>query len=111
MDNASTASNQITKGDRARRVNPKYEEFLEHYNTAALPTNPVSPREKGNVESGVKVVTNWVVKKLAGHGFASLDDLNQAIGVEVDAINDRTPFGDAGFIGHKLCTEVLVFMV
>lgn len=91
-DNASTASNQITKGDRARRVNPKYEEFLEHYNTAALPTNPVSPREKGNVESGVKVVTNWVVKKLAGHGFASLDDLNQAIGVEVDAINDRTPF-------------------
>lgn len=91
-DNASTASNQIVKGDRARKVNPKYEEFLEHYDTAALPTNPVRPREKGNVESAVKVITNWVINKLAASTFVSLDDLNEAIGRQVDAINDRVPF-------------------
>lgn len=91
-DNASTASNQIAKGDRARQVNVKYEEFLEHYNTAALPTNPVRPKEKGNVESGVKVVTNWVIKKLAGRSFVCLDDLNEAVAEEISAINNRTPF-------------------
>lgn len=57
-DNASTASHAIRPGDRARRVNATYEEFLAHYNTAALPTRPVRPKDKGNVESGVKVVTN-----------------------------------------------------
>ena len=91
-DNASTASNQIIKGDRARKVNATYEEFLEHYDTAALPTNPVRPREKGNVESAVKVVTYWVINKLAARTFASLDDLNEAIAEQVDAINDRIPF-------------------
>ncbi|MDP9831588.1 IS21 family transposase [Trueperella abortisuis] len=91
-DNASTASNQIAKGERARRVNAKYEEFLEHYNTAALPTNPVRPREKGNVESGVKIVTNWVIRKLADVVFASLDDLNDAVAGQVEAINHRRPF-------------------
>lgn len=91
-DNASTASNQLAKGDRARAVNAKYEEFLEHYDTAALPTNPVRPQEKGNVESGVKVTTNWVIRKLSGRTFASLDELNEAVGIEVAAINNRTPF-------------------
>lgn len=39
-DNVSTASNVITTGDRARRVNTSYQEFLTHYNTAALPARP-----------------------------------------------------------------------
>lgn len=57
-DNASTASNQIAKGDRARDVNASYAEFLEHYSTAALPTKENAPKEKASVEAGVKVVTN-----------------------------------------------------
>lgn len=91
-DNASTASNQISRGDRARDVNREYRDFLEYHHTAAVPTRSAAPRDKGNVEAGVKVVTNWVIGRLADRRFASLDDLAEAIAAEVDAINDRTPF-------------------
>lgn len=93
-DNASTASNVIAAGDKARKVNTNYEEFLTHYNTAALPARPLRPKDKGNVESGVKVITNWAIKKLADREFTNLDDLNAALRVAVDEINDRTPFRD-----------------
>ncbi|XBH23120.1 IS21 family transposase [Jonesiaceae bacterium BS-20] len=91
-DNASTASNQITKASRARDVIGSYAEFLEHYRTAAVPTGSGAPKEKANVEAGVKVVTNWVIHYLADHVFASLDDLNDAVAQRVEWINDRTPF-------------------
>ena len=91
-DNASTASNQISKTERARDVNGSYAEFLEHYQTAAVPTRSAAPRDKGNVEAGVKVVTNWVIHYLDDQVFASLDDLNEAIAERVEWINHRTPF-------------------
>ena len=50
------------------------------------------PRDKGNVEAGVKVVTNWVIHYLADRTFASLDELNDAIAAQVEVINGRTPF-------------------
>lgn len=91
-DNASTASNQISRTERTRHVNQRYEEFLEFYQTAALPTNPVRPKEKGNVESGVKVATNWCIKKLSTTVFADLDELNAAVAREIEMINNRRPF-------------------
>lgn len=91
-DNASTASNQISRTEKARDVNSSYAEFLEYYATAAVPTRSYKPRDKGNVEAGVKVVTNWVIHFLEGRVFATLDELNDAIAVQVDAINDRSPF-------------------
>lgn len=91
-DNASTASNQISQGSRARDVNASYVEFLQYYQTAAVPTRAAAPRDKGNVEAGVKVVTHWVIHYLAGRVFASLDDLNDAIAERVEWINDRVPF-------------------
>ena len=91
-DNASTASNQISKAERARDVNVAYAEFLEYYRTAAVPTRAYRPRDKGNVEAGVKVVTNWVIHYLADRTFASLDELNDAIAAQVEVINGRTPF-------------------
>jgi transposase len=91
-DNASTASNPISRTDRARAVNSSYAQFLEYYGTAAVPTRSYRPRDKGNVEAGVKVVTNWVIHFLQDRVFASLDDLNDAIAAQVEVINDRTPF-------------------
>lgn len=93
-DNAPTASNVIASGDRARAVNTSYEEFLAHYNTAAYPARPARPKDKGNVESGVKIVTNWAILKLAGRDFTHLDDLNDALHGAIEVINDRTPFRD-----------------
>lgn len=91
-DNASTASNRISRTDRARDVNAAYAEFLEYYATAAVPTRSYRPRDKGHVEAGVKVVTNWVIHYLEGRVFASLDELNTTVAIQVEAINDRTPF-------------------
>ncbi len=91
-DNASTASNQIGRTDRARDVNASYADFLAHYGAAAVPTRSNRPRDKGNVEAGVKVVTNWVIHFLSDRVFAGLDDLNDAVAAQVEAINDRRPF-------------------
>lgn len=91
-DNASTASNQIARGDTARDVNATYRDFLEYHRTAAVPTRAVKPQDKGNVEAGVKIVTSWVIKRLADRRFADLDELNDAVTDHVTAINTRTPF-------------------
>lgn len=91
-DNASTASNQISRYEKTRDVNQSYAAFLEHYQCAAAPTRAASPQEKGNVEAGVKVVTNWVIHYLADRRFAALDELNDAVAEQVEMINDRTPF-------------------
>lgn len=104
-DNASTASNQIARGDRAREVNREYRDFLEYHQTAAVPTRPVRPTDKGHVEAGVKVVTNWVIGRLADRRFASLDDANEAIAAEVESINDRIPFRGQKISRRELFTE------
>ncbi|MBB2995021.1 IS21 family transposase [Paeniglutamicibacter cryotolerans] len=91
-DNASTASNQISRYEKARDVNQSYEAFLEYYQTAAVPTGAYKPQEKGNVEAGVKVSTNWIIHYLQGRRFAGLDELNEAVAEQVEMINDRTPF-------------------
>ena len=71
-DNASTASNAISVTDRNRRVNSTYEEFLEHYNTAALPARAKRPKDKANVEAAVKIVTHNVIHALDGHQCAGI---------------------------------------
>lgn len=91
-DNASTASNTISRYENVREVNQSYSVFLEHYQTAAVPTNPYRPQHKGNVESGVQVVTNWVIRYLDDQRFASMDDLNAAVAERVEWINARVPF-------------------
>lgn len=91
-DNASTASNKLSRTERARQVNTRYEEFLEYYNAAALPTNPAKPKEKGNVESAVKVITNWVILKNQQRVFPDIEDVNTMIAEVIDEINDRCPF-------------------
>lgn len=91
-DNASTASNRISRYEKARDVNQSYAAFLEHYQTAAAPTRAASPKHKANVEAGVKVVTNWVIHYLADRRFAALDELNEAVADRVEMINERTPF-------------------
>lgn len=91
-DNASTASNQISRYDKARDVNQSYASFLEYYRTAAVPARSLAPKDKPSAEAGVKVVTNWIIHYLDDRRFADLDEVNDAIGAQVDMINNRTPF-------------------
>ena len=91
-DNASTASNAISAADRNRKVNDTYEQFLEHYNTAAPPTRSKRPKDKANVEAAVKIVTHKVIHALDGHQCVDLDELNTRIRQMVDQINQAVPF-------------------
>jgi transposase len=55
-------------------LNPKVEEFCQHYGTVILPTRPAMPRHKGKVEAGVKYAQNNALK---GRNFESLAAQNQ----------------------------------
>lgn len=104
-DNASTASNAISPADRNRKVNDTYEQFLEHYNTAALPTRARRPKDKANVEAAVKIVTQKVIHALDGHQCVDLDELNGKIVGLVDAINKSVPFRSQHISRRELFEE------
>lgn len=95
-DNASTATNQIVAGVRARDVNQAYFDFGDYFGFAITPARPVKPKDKASVEKGVDIVTTWVIEYLDDREFYDLAHLNDAIIAQVDWINDRP-----GFRGHS----------
>lgn len=56
MPDYATASNQISKTDRARDVNSSYADFLEYYRTAAVPTAATGP---------ATIPRNWLSRVVA----------------------------------------------
>ena len=91
-DNTSTASNRIAATTTARDVNATYQQFLEHYGTAAAPTRSYKPKDKASVEAGVKIITGKIITALAGRLFVDLDDVNTTIRAHLDQINTAIPF-------------------
>lgn len=91
-DNAPTASNKITAVTAARDVNATYQQFLQHYGTAAAPTRSYKPKDKASVEAGVKIVTGAIITAAGDRLFVDFDELNKAISTHIDQINDTTPF-------------------
>ena len=82
----------VTKPDRYEPLlNESYQRMLEHYQTACLPARPYKPRDKAKVESGVNVVTRWILARLRKHQFFSLFELNLAIRRLLTELNNR-PF-------------------
>jgi len=72
-------------------LNPTYQEFSHHYKVAILPTRVRKPRDKAKVESGVKIVEQWILAALRHQQFFSLQELNQAIRGLLEEFNQR-PF-------------------
>lgn len=72
-------------------INPTYQKLAEHYNIAVLPTRKRKPRDKAKVENAVLVVERWILAKLRNVTFYSLDQLNEAIDVLLEELNNR-PF-------------------
>lgn len=71
-------------------LNPAYQEFAEHYDFIVLPARPGKPKDKSLGEIGVQIVQRWVLARLRHQVFFSLDELNAAIGVWMEKLNDRT---------------------
>lgn len=70
-------------------VNRTYCDLANHYGTAIVPARPYKPRDKAKVEVAVQVAERWILAALRNRRFFSLVELNAAIRVLVDKLNDR----------------------
>lgn len=70
-------------------LNPTYQDFANHYGVAVVPARVHKPRDKAKVEVGVQVVERWVLARLRHRTFFSLADLNQAILLLLESLNNR----------------------
>lgn len=60
-------------------INPTYHQLACHYNIAIIPTRIYSPKDKAKVETGVKIVEQWILARLRNYKFFSLEELNKRI--------------------------------
>jgi transposase len=72
-------------------LNATYREMAEYYGTVIIPARVGKARDKAKVESGVLQVERWVLAPLRHRTFFSLADLNDAIAVQLEILNNR-PF-------------------
>lgn len=71
------------------RINQRYRDMLCHYGCDVLPARPGVPRDKGQVENAVRLVQRWILQPLARQRFFSLAELNDAIRLLINRLNDR----------------------
>jgi transposase len=69
--------------------NRLYEEFAAHYGCALLAARPAHPRDKPKVECAVLVVERWILARLRNRKFFSLMELNLAIALLLNDLNQR----------------------
>ncbi len=80
-----------TNGRSDLRLSRALMELSEHYQIFVDPARKYRARDKAKVEERVGYIQRNVIASLRDHKFFSLDELNNALGQMVDAINER-PF-------------------
>ena len=70
-------------------INRTYQELAEHYGAVVIPARPGQPKDKAPVESAVLVAQRWIVARLRDQTFFSIAEINRAIWVLLEALNDR----------------------
>ena len=70
-------------------INPSYQDLAAHYNVTVLPARPYKPRDKAKVENGVLIAQRWILSVLRHRVFYSLAELNAAIAVLLEKLNNR----------------------
>jgi transposase len=88
-DNLKSA---VTKAHRYEPdINSSYHEMAIYYGVAIIPTRVRSPKDKAKVENGVLQVERQILARLRDRKFFSLLELNAAIKILLDELNQR-PF-------------------
>ncbi|MBD8790992.1 IS21 family transposase [Pseudomonas syringae] len=72
-------------------INPSYRDLAEHYGVAVVPARSRKPKDKAKVEVGVQIVERWILAVLRNRRFFSLTELNTAISVLLEHLNQK-PF-------------------
>ncbi len=70
-------------------INPTYHQLALHYNVAIIPARIYTPRDKAKAEVGVQVVQRWILARLRNHKFYALHELNAAIKLLLQDLNNR----------------------
>ena len=86
-------------------LNQTFAAMAEHYDTTILPTRSRKPRDKGKVEGAVLIVERWILARLRNRRFFSLADLNAAIAVLLEDLNNR-PMRHVGKSRRQLFEEI-----
>ena len=69
--------------------NVLYDEFASHYGCSLLAARPAHPRDKPKVENAVLVVERWILARLRNRKFFNLMELNHAIALLLNDLNQR----------------------
>jgi transposase len=88
-DNTRTAVNKASRYEA--ELNKTYKEMAGHYGCAVVPARPHAPTDKAPVEAAVQIIERRIIAKLRHSLFFSLEELNEAVHVELEGLNDQ-PF-------------------
>jgi len=86
-------------------INPAYAELCAHYGAAVVPARPREPRDKAKVENSVLNAQRRILAALRNRRFFSLAELNAAIAVELEKLNER-PMQGIGKSRNQLFNEI-----
>jgi len=86
-------------------INPVYSELCSHYGVVVIPARPLEPRDKAKVENGVLQAQRRILASLRNHTFFSLIEINDAIAVELEKLNNR-PMQGIGKSRNELFAEL-----
>ena len=86
-------------------LNQTFAAMAEHYDTTVLPTRSRKPRDKAKVEGAVLIVERWILARLRNRRFFSLFDLNAAIAILLEDLNNRV-MRHAGKSRRQLFEEI-----
>jgi transposase len=80
----------VTRAHRYEpEINRTYRDLAQHYGAVVIPTRVAKPKDKPKAEGSILIAQRWVLAALRHETFFTLADLNAAIRVRLDAINDR----------------------
>jgi transposase len=88
------------------QVNRTYADMAAHYGTACLPARPRRPGDKAKVEQAALFVERWLFGRLRHHTFYSLGEVNAAIGVFLQRLNEDRRIRRLGLTRRQLLEEI-----
>lgn len=95
-DNARTATYRPKQGQTQRLLTDRYEQFATHYATAIVPARVRKAKDKAATERAVRTVNSRVIGVLSGEQWSTIDELNEAVAVQREVINElRNPAGQS----------------
>jgi transposase len=80
----------VTRADRYEpEINRSYQEWAEHTGTCIVPARPYKPRDKAKAEVACLLAQRWILACLRDRVFYSLSEMNQAIALLLEKLNNR----------------------